>query len=63
MTAPITLAASYFGAIMALSLLMIVPLSEWLASFKKSLHFQHQVLVMQLARQDAEDQAMQAAER
>ena len=39
MTNPLTMAAGYFGVMLALTALLINPLTEWLAAFKKSLHF------------------------
>lgn len=46
MTNPLMMAAGYFGALMILSAIMINPLTEWLAAFKKSLHYQHQTLIL-----------------
>jgi hypothetical protein len=46
MSNPLVLAAGYFGAMLVLTSVLINPLSEWLAAFKKSLHYQHQVLVI-----------------
>lgn len=41
MTSPLTLASGYFGVMLVLTGILINPLTEWLAAFKKSLHFQH----------------------